>query len=114
MVRRLAHAAHPAAGQAFDQHVGWHVDVDGLQDSAAALWSRRFERLRLGQRARKAVEQSTARGVGLVQPMGDHVHDDVVGHQITTVHVLLRGAAEGRAPRAVVAQQFAAGDVRHA
>src|SRR4051812_21732781 len=52
------------------------------------------ERLRLGDVARKAVEQETLAGVVLLQPGDDHPDGDLVRHEVAGVHELLRLLAE--------------------
>ena len=74
----------------------------------------RVERLRLLERARKAVEQEAARGIGLGQPLADDADDHVVGHELAGVHVLLRREAELGARLQRGAQHVAGRDVRHA
>ena len=46
--------------------------------------------------------------------MDDHVDHQLIGHQIAAIHEFLRRAAEVGAPLAMLAQQVAAGDHRHA
>ena len=48
------------------------------------------------------------------EPLADHPDDDLVGHQLTCVHVALRLGPEGRARRARRAQEVAGGEVREA
>ena len=70
------------------------------------------ERLRLGQRAREAVEDPAGRGVGPRDPFLDHRDDQLVGDELARVHELLRLAAELGALGNVLAEHVARRDVR--
>src|SRR5439155_15084576 len=65
-------------------------------------------------RPREAVEDEAFLGVRLLQPALRRADDDVVGHELTRVHVRLRLLPEVRALRDVVPQDVAGRDVRHA
>src|SRR5579875_3488930 len=62
-------AADPAAGETLQQHLVWHVDVEGERHALSLRRQRFVERRRLRHRARKAIEQRSARGVRLGQPL---------------------------------------------
>ena len=64
-----------------------------------------------GHGARKAVEQEAVAGLVGVHPLGDHARDQVVGHQIAPVHVLLGLPAELRLLLHRPAQDVAGGVV---
>ena len=53
-------------------------------------------------------------GVGLGQPVGHHRHGDLVGHQVTGVHVGLGLLAELGLPAHVGPEDVTGGDGRHA
>ena len=56
-----------------------------------------MERLRLLARAGEAVKHEATGGIFLGEPLGDHRHHDVVGDQVTPVHVLRGPHADGAA-----------------
>src|SRR6202023_4170444 len=62
--------------------------------------------------ARKAVEQEAVTGVAGVDPIADHLHDDLVGHQLARIHVALCLFSELRALCDLSTQDVAGGDVR--
>ena len=57
----------------------------------------RVERLRLRGRAREAVQDEAVAGIVLIEAVGGHRDDQLVGHQAAGVHVRLGGPAELRA-----------------
>mmetsp|Transcript_86377 Transcript_86377/g.259125 ORF Transcript_86377/g.259125 Transcript_86377/m.259125 type:complete len:202 (-) Transcript_86377:1102-1707(-) len=81
----------PPARDALDENVVGHLQQDGLgrhQEELLHLLG-----LRLGPR--EAVEKPTALlALGLVELIGDEADDEVVGHELTRLHVLLGLLAE--------------------
>ena len=81
--------ADPPAGEPAD-----HLLVGGVQqqrggETAVALRQSPVEHVRLPARAREAVEDEAVGGLRGVDPLHDHVADQVVRHQVAAVHVLL-------------------------
>ena len=70
------------------------------------------QRLRLSFVAREAVEQEAIAGVVHADPLGDHPHDHLVGHELSRLHVPLRLPAERGAVRHLRTQHVARRDVR--
>ena len=66
------------------------VDQEDRRHRPAQLAELRVERLRLGGRAGKAIEDEAVARLARVDPLGDHSDDHPVGHQVAAVHVLLR------------------------
>ena len=103
VVGRLTVRADAAAGQAIHEHGRRHVEEQGGRHVPALKSKLRVERPRLRPGAGKAVEQGAACRVGVLEPLHEHVDDEVIGHKLATVHVLLRRRAEVGAASAMVA-----------
>ena len=86
--------AHPPAREPADDLLVGHVDQQRRGDPAAQLGQLLVERLGLLDRARKAVEDEAVLGVVLLQALGGHRDDQIVGHEVAGVHVALRLLAE--------------------
>src|ERR1051326_3685663 len=114
VIRRLAALAQPPTGQAFHEDLCRHLDVDGAPNPAAALTQSTFERFRLGDGTREAVEQRPTAGIRLFEAVDDHVYHERIWHEVAAIHVRPGGAAEVRTLVPMLAQQVAAGDVRNA
>ena len=56
--------------------------------------------------AREAVEQEAVGGVGLGQPVADHVDGDLVRHELAGVHVPLGLDARAACPAATLARKM--------
>ena len=71
------------------------------------------QRFGLRQCPRETVEEITARAVCLLQPVLDQSDDDVVGHQRSGGHHLLRSESEWRSRGHRSAQHVAGGNLRN-
>jgi len=113
VVAGLAALAGAAVGDAGDElFVGGVQDEDVVQ-LLALLGEHLAQRLSLGDGARKAVEEETAHGLGLREPLGDEVQHQGVGDQLPLVDELLGAGAEGCVVLDGRAQHVAGGDVRN-
>jgi hypothetical protein len=74
VIRR--HGADPASGQAAQQLVTRHINVERGRDLAAHLAQHRVERLSLRPGAREAVEDGAFGRVGQGETVGDHLDRD--------------------------------------
>ena len=70
-----------------------------------------LERLRLRHRAREAVEDEPVAGLVAVEAVHDHADDQLVGHEVAAVHVLLGLPAELRLVLHRLAQDVAGREV---
>ena len=104
--------ADEPAGHPSDEILRRHVDQDGPVDAAAALGKGGIERLGLGPRPGKAVEDGAPGGIGLVEAVEEHPDGDVVGHELAAVHVATGVAADGGALSEGRSEEVAGGDVR--
>ncbi len=87
--------AHPPGGQPAQHLAGVDLDVDGQVEVVGG--EDRGQLLGLGHRAGAAVEDEAAGpDVALAQPLGHHLHDQVVAEELTPVHLVLGLHAEGR------------------
>ena len=77
VVIQAALAAQPAVQDALEDDLVRHVDLDDGVDVVALQ-----EELRLAAVAREAVEDEAVVPVVQVQPLLDHLLDDLVGHQL--------------------------------
>ena len=62
----LAASAGPATGEALDEHVRRHVEVDDGANPAALRPEPVVERVGLGQRAGETIEKRAVRGIGML------------------------------------------------
>src|SRR5215211_324036 len=92
-VARVLLAGAPPAEPA-DDFLLRDLDQQRRGHLAMELSHLRFERLRLGHRPGKAVEDEPVGGLLLLQPLRDHADDHLVGGQVAPVHVLLRLLAD--------------------
>ena len=107
----LGLAADTTPSDPLEQLLEAQVEHRHRGDAAAQLGQRGVERLGLGERARKAVQDEPALGVGLRQPLADHADDDVVGHEVAAGHDLLGHQPQLGAVPNGLAQHVAGGDV---
>ena len=114
MERAAARAAHPAASEAAQQLRARDVEEDYAVEGESRAREQRVEGLRLGDRARKAVEDHARLGVGLGQTLAHEPNHHVVGDEGAGVHVTLGLEAEGCLGRHRLAQHVARGHVGHA
>ena len=73
-----------------DELIGRDVDLDREVDLAALLAQDLVEGLGLGAVAGEAVEDDPLRGIALGESVQEHPDGDVVGDQLTPVHVAPR------------------------
>jgi len=81
----IAAAAHDAV----DDEVVWDLEQQHVVELDAVLVQRVFEGFGLGNRPREAVQHPTIECVFHRQALAHHANDDLVGHQVAIVHVLL-------------------------
>ena len=92
----------PAASQSqrpvsrAQQLVDGDVDEEGGLHDGRALREGPVQRLCLRARAREAVEDDPAGGVGGGEALEEHPHGHLVGNQLASLHVGLRGEPQGR------------------
>ena len=108
----LAAAAGAAPGQPPDHFFLVHHQLEHHRQLGVQLGQHLLQRLGLGHVAREAVEQKPGLRVVLGQPVADHRHGDLVGDEITAVHVLLGLGAEVGAVRNVEPEDVACGNAR--
>ena len=82
------------AGDPLDQHSVVHAELDHRVDPAVEVLQHRVERLRLGQGARKSVENKAVRAVRLEDALGQHGDDDLVGDETALFHDLAGAKAD--------------------
>lgn len=70
--------------------------------------------LSLANRAWESVQKESVLALGLIQIAVDHVHHQVVGHQLASVHYTLQFGANLRAGRNFGAQHITGGQMAHA
>ena len=105
----MIHAARPRVGPTPRQAVLDLAEIDIEQDGNGRrpllALERRVERLRLGDRARETVEERAAGGP--IQLAFHHLDDQGIRHEVTAIHIGLRGQAKRRSAGAVAPQQVA-------
>src|SRR5581483_2799150 len=101
--------AGPAPGQPVDQVGLRHLYVEYRIDALPPLRQSLVQGAGLLQRAGEAIEQATASGVGLLQPVDDHADCDLVRHQLTGLVVRPGLFAQLRAVADVLAEELAGG-----
>ncbi len=103
--------AHTPAAEPPHQLLVGHLDQQHRGDPPAHLRELLVERFGLRHRAREAVEDEPVPRVLLPEALGRHRHDQVVGHELAGVHVLLGLLAELGPLLHVRPQHVAGGDV---
>ena len=104
----------PRAVRRWDQLLVVDFEEQHGVEALTELAEHRFELPGLAGGAGEPVEQKPRRRVLTRQPLPDHRHGDLVGHQIPGVHVELGRHPElGPAPH-MIAEQVPGGDVRRA
>ena len=78
--------AGPPGGQAVEDDLAGHVQVDGGLELDAELRQQHLQGLGLGDGAREAVEQEAGLAVVLQEALAHDAHDQVVGDQIPGLH----------------------------
>ena len=96
------------------KHLGVDVEQHDRVDRLAEFTSSAASPSACDDRARKSVEDESARGIGPREPLADDAEHDVVGDELARVHHDFGGAAELRAGRDRFAQQVAGRHLRHA
>jgi len=99
--------ANPPARKPADDLVPVDVDEHGLGYLRAALGERPVESLCLRAGAWKAVQHDAVRGVGLVEPVVDHLNSKLIRDERTLVEVRLDLPTERRVALDVVPEQVA-------
>ncbi len=114
MVDGVVHRAHAPPDDAPHDLLLRHVEAQDDVERVVHRGEVAVQRLGLGHGAGEAVEQESVAGVGLLEPVGDHADHDVVGDEVTAVHVELGLLPQRRAGRDVQAEDVAGGHTRHA
>jgi hypothetical protein len=89
-----------------------HIEQEHVRQRAPGVGEHAVERLRLLDRPREAIEQEAAPRVGLAEARAHEADDDLVGHEVSGVHVALRCGTQLAAPGHGVAQDVPRRDVR--
>lgn len=111
MIGRLAIAADQPAGEAADNYVVRHPQVNHRIERAVQFLEQAIEELRLVGGAGEAVKQRAfARGALDTPFLNDRVHH-FIGHEFALLHVFSRQLADRAVGLQMVAEQVAGGDV---
>ena len=113
MVAATALLAGSAAGQTLDQGLRIDVKRDDAIQSLVHLFQTGLQRVRLGDRARKTVQDETVAAVGSHEALANDTHHDFVRHQAAGIHVLFRLASQRRALLDGSAQDIPGRDLRN-
>src|ERR1041385_3508597 len=100
---------HPA-----DQHLRRHLDEDHVVHPPIHRLQHLVQRGGLGHRAREAVEEDAALGVGLVEAALDHLQRRVVRHQVAALQILVHLLAQRGLRLDLGAEQVPRRDLRDA
>ena len=109
MVGGAAQGAHAPPADAGDEPLVGDLDVDDPIDVGDLLQS-----LRLGDGPGKSVEEEAFLTVGRCDAVLHHADDDLIGDQLSLVHVGLGLAAQGSALADLGPQHVSGGDMRDA
>src|SRR2546430_2581783 len=105
--------ALPPAGQPPDHLVVVDHQLHHEIELGTEVGQQLVQRDRLRHRAREAVEQETVAGIGLGQPVADHVDGHLVRYQLAVVHEALGFQAQRRALRHVGPEDVPGRDLGH-
>ncbi len=99
--------AHPSAREPPNDLLIGHVDQDRGRHAPTQLGKLALKRTRLLERPREAIEDESVAGIVLLETLRRHRHDQLVGHKVAGVHVLLGLLSELRTFLDVAAEHLA-------
>src|SRR5262249_33930557 len=114
MVGGLAVLANPAARDAVQQCLARRCQVQRLLHASPLRSQRLVERLCLGERARKAVQERTVRRVLLAKSLEQHGDGQMIRDQFAPIHILAGLTTHHRIAAGSIAEQVARGHLRKA
>jgi hypothetical protein len=97
-------------------HDGLHIDHE-LEDRGQRLSSPfqfLIERARLRLGARESVQDESLLRIGSLDPIEDHLNDEVIGDVVTSIHDGLCADPQGSLTLDMFTEQVAGGDLRDA
>ena len=110
VVNAGADRARKSASDALKKNIFSDRDADG-DDGKHVGDELLVEPLGLRQGSRKAVEDVAVLGVGLGEPGGDHLVDEVVGNELALAHKVFGEHAQWRVVATVLAEEIPGGDL---
>jgi len=97
VINAITHGAHPPPRETADQFLLRDHQVENSVERLAQRGQDSGQTLGLRQRPRKAVEDKPLRAIALLEPLLHHLHDQIVGDQVPSIHIALGPPAQWRA-----------------